>query len=88
MAKTVTVGINEAVVERLEIPKNLTTAQYFELKNKYVYMIVSAKKQLKDSYEIYKDELRSVLSYRRKLNDAEDRLVETIGMLDRKSKKK
>ncbi len=88
MSKTKTIGMNEVSVERLPVPKNLTQIQYADLRNRYVDVIVKSKKALKESFEKYKGYLAEVLSFRRKLNDAEERLVETAEMILKVSKKK
>lgn len=82
MAKTKMIGFEEATVERLPVPNNLTRLQYFDLMGKYVDMIVKSKKQLKKCFATYKEELGKVFSMRRKLSDAEDRLIETIEMIE------
>ena len=83
MAKTneIVIGIDEVKVQRLTVPFDLKQKQYLDLRMDYMQMIVSAKKDLKKAFDIYKDELSKVLSLRRKLTDAEDRLVEVFDRL-------
>lgn len=80
--KTTITDIEEIKVQRLEVPYNLRRKQYVELRMDYMGMIVNAKKELKKAFDIYKTELSKVLSLRRKLNNAEDRLVEVFDRLD------
>ena len=79
--KDITMDIEEIKVQRLPVPYNLKRNQYVELRMEYMTTIVSAKKELKKSFDVYKEELSKVLSLRRKLTSAEDRLVEVFDRL-------
>lgn len=82
MAKETIKGIEQVKMQRLSVPANLSRKQYIALRMDYMTLIVSAKKELKKSFDIYKDELSKVLSLRRKLADCEDRLVEVFDILN------
>ena len=76
MIKTKIKDIDEIKVQRLTVPYNLTNKQYIDLKSDYTDTIVQAKIGLKKAWDIHREHLSEVLSYRRKLNDAENRLIE------------
>lgn len=83
MGKTLVVGRDEIKAQRLAVPHNLSRKQYVELRMNYMKLIVSSKTELKKSFDKYKEFLAEVLSARRKLNDAEDRLVEVFERLEK-----
>ncbi len=80
--KETTHGIEEVKIQRLTVPQNLTRKRYVDLRLDYMQTLVTAKKALKKAFDIYKEELSTVMTLRRKINDSEDRLVEVYDLLD------
>ncbi len=86
MVKEIIKDMKEVIVERLTVPHNLTKKQYYDLKSDYTDMIVKSKVQLQKCFAIYKEQLAEVLSFRRKLNDAENRLIEVYDRIEKARK--
>ena len=84
MANIITKDIEEVKVNRLPVPFNLNRKQYLDLKWDYVDSIVASKIKLKKVFDTHREALREVISCRRKLNDAEARLVEVYERLEDK----
>ena len=79
--KTIVKDLDKVIVERITVPHDLTRQQYVELRMGYMTTIVKSKIALKKSFDIYKEQLGEVMSHRRRLNEAENRLVEVFERL-------
>ena len=79
--KTIVKDLDKVIVERITVPHDLTRQQYVELRMGYMTTIVKSKIALKKAFDIYKEQLGEVMSHRRRLNEAENRLVEVFERL-------
>ena len=80
--------MNEILVERTPIKKGMTSAQYFDMRTKYLNSIVEIRRKVKskttiytNKFQEYKSNLREVQGLQRKLEDALDRLTEVMDNL-------